>query len=66
MITYSRRNNSPVPTLRHKEPCHHDWQTYKESIKVDNPHYDHTKQPYFIVRACPKCRTKRVIDYRVD
>ena len=58
---------------REGSKCDHEWQTFKQSIKIDYSvkvlegeyrHYSGPIGPYFIVKACPKCKTKHYEDMK--
>lgn len=55
--------------------CDHEWRTYRQAITIDwdvrvannkTRDYCGPSAPYFVVKACPKCKTKRYIDMRSD
>lgn len=55
--------------------CEHEWKTYKQIIRIDHSvevlknqprNYSGPVAPYFVVRACPKCKTKRYLDMLSD
>lgn len=59
----------PKPiTQAHKqaEPtCQHDWQLYKQHVRVDNPQYKSSIYTWhFVIRACNLCHEKQYVDYK--
>lgn len=58
---------------KNKGSCNHEWQMFKESIEIDysveafdgEPRvYSGPAGPYFIVKACPKCKSKWYLDIK--
>lgn len=47
-----------------RNDCDHEWQRFKQTIATDNERSHVTA--YFIVKGCPKCKRKDVIDYVVE
>lgn len=43
----------------------HDWKRYRQTVRVDNMKYS-KGDTYFVVIACGTCKSKRIVDYRVE
>lgn len=53
--------------------CDHEWKKYRENILIDytasaikgeTRNYSGPPAPYFIVKGCAKCKTKRYLDMK--
>lgn len=53
--------------------CDHEWKKYRQNIQIDweasaikgeTRSYCGPPAPYFIVKACAKCKTKRYLDMK--
>lgn len=46
-----------------KDKCEHEFKKYKQTIRIDNDNFKGSA--WFEVIACSKCKTKKIIDYKV-
>lgn len=51
-------------TAAETNPCDHTWQIFRETIRSDNDNFQGAA--HYIVKACPKCRTKKRIELVVQ
>lgn len=45
-------------------PCDHDWQKFRETIRSDNP--DFNGAAHYRVMACLKCKSKKRLELVVE
>lgn len=50
--------------LEKKKGCEHVWETFKETVRPDNPNFRGTA--YFVLQGCINCHEKRRTTYVVE